>query len=179
MNTPSRVGIFLRSLGLGIVLLSLWTWFVPRALGFHLRQDFTVTQARTVAGTILLAVGFVLWLSCLVQFAFQGRGTLVPIDAPRHLVVGGLYRYVRNPMYLSAALLVFGEAVALARLDWYVIFYFASLAVVTVAFVRFYEEPHLRKLFGAEYEDYCAHVRRWLPSLRPWQPDNARRAAGQ
>ena len=112
-------------------------------------------------------MALILWLTCLVQFAFEGRGTLVPIDAPRKLVVGGLYRYVRNPMYLAVALLLFGEAVALARLDRYVLYYFAALTAIAGAFVRFYEEPHLRKLFGAEYDDYCAHVRRWVPSLRP------------
>lgn len=118
-------------------------------------------------------MALILWLTCLVQFAFEGRGTLVPIDAPRKLVVGGLYRYVRNPMYLAVALLLFGEAVALARLDRYVLYYFAALTAIAGAFVRFYEEPHLRKLFGAEYDDYCAHVRRWVPSLRPWSAPNA------
>ena len=168
--------IFLRSLAMGIVLISLWTWFVPRALGFHLRADFAVAQLRTSLGICLFAAGIVLWLACLVQFAFEGRGTLVPIDAPRHLVVGGLYRYVRNPMYLAVAILLFGEAVALARLDRYVLIYFVSLAAVTILFVRFYEEPHLRRLFGAEYDEYCAHVRRWLPSVRPWYPQSAERA---
>ncbi len=170
MRTPSPVGIFLRSLALGIVLISLWTWFVPRAVGFHLRPDFAVAQTRTITGSVLFAAGFVLWVTCLLQFAFEGRGTLVPIDAPRHLVMGGLYRYVRNPMYLAVALLLFGEALALGDFNRYVVIYFSSLTVVTVVFVRFYEEPHLRKLFGPEYEDYCAHVRRWLPSLRPWHP---------
>ena len=170
MAAHSRMAIFLRSLGLGTVLISLWTYFVPRALGFHLRPDFAVPQFRTVSGVVIFIAGFTLWLTCLVQFAFEGRGTLLPIDAPRHLVVGGLYRYVRNPMYLAVALLLFGEAVALARLDRYVVLYFASLTAVTVCFVRFYEEPHLRKIFGAEYDEYCAHVRRWLPSLRPWHP---------
>lgn len=155
---------------MGVVLLSLWTWFVPRALGFHQRSDFALAQARTIAGLVIFAAGLVLWAMCLVQFALEGRGTLAPIDAPRHLVVHGLYRYVRNPMYVAVALLLFGEALALARFDRYLLIYFGSLTVVTTAFVRFYEEPHLRKVFGAEYDEYCAHVRRWLPSVRPWNP---------
>ncbi len=160
---------------MGIVFLSLWTLFVPRALGFHLRTDFALAQTRTIAGIVLFTAGFLFWLTCLVQFAFEGRGTLAPIEAPRHLVVGGLYRYVRNPMYLAVALLLFGEAVVLVDVDRYVIIYFAALTLVTVGFVRFYEEPHLRKLFGAEYTEYCAHVRRWLPSVRAWHPKSTER----
>jgi len=168
MKRPGGALILVRSFAMGIVLLGLWTWWVPRALGFQVRSDFAAAQPRTIAGICILLAGFALWLTCLVQFAREGAGTLLPIDAPRHLVVHGVYRYVRNPMYLGVAILLFGEAVALANFDRYLLIYFGSLTIVTVAFVRFYEEPHLRKLFGTDYDNYRAHVRAWLPSLRPW-----------
>ena len=168
MHTPSRVVIFVRSLLLGIVLLGLWSWLVPSAFGFRVRPDFSYAQLRTIAGVVIAALGFALWLACLVYFAFEGRGTLVPIDAPRRLVVGGPYRYVRNPMYLGVAIFLLGEAVAFADFNRGLLIYFACLTVVTALFVRFYEQPTLRRLFGKDYEEYCTHVRGWVPSWRPW-----------
>jgi protein-S-isoprenylcysteine O-methyltransferase Ste14 len=174
VSKQDRPAIFIRSLVLGLILISLWSLAVPYALGFRLRPDYALAQARTIAGICIGALGFALWLACLVQFAYEGRGTLLPIDAPKHLVIGGPYGYVRTPMYLGVATLLFGEAAALAEFSRDLLFYFACLTVVTAIFVRFYEEPTLRKLFGSDYDEYCAHVRRWLPSRRAWTPSAAR-----
>lgn len=174
MSKQGRPAIFVRSLVLGLILISLWSLAVPYALGFRLRPDFALAQARAFAGICIGALGLGLWLACLVQFAFEGRGTLLPIDAPKHLVIGGPYGYVRNPMYLGVATLLFGEAIALAEFNRDLLIYFACLTVVTTLFVRFYEEPTLRKLFGSDYDEYRAHVRRWLPSRRAWTPPAAR-----
>jgi protein-S-isoprenylcysteine O-methyltransferase Ste14 len=143
-------------------------WLVPSVLGFHVRPDLAADQISTVAGAVIALLGFGLWLWCIVRFAFEGRGTLLPVDAPRRLVIGGPYRYVRNPMYLGVALLLLGEAVALAEFSWAVLIYIASFLGIVALFVRFYEQPTLRKLFGRDYDEYCAHVRAWLPSWRPW-----------
>jgi len=107
-------------------------------------------------------------LRCIWDFGWTGRGTPVPVAPPQRLVAVGFYRYVRNPMYV-------GFLVGWAGL--WVIFGRANRAALTVAvvaattvalFARFYEEPVLRKKFGADYEEYCRNVPRWMPRLRAW-----------
>ena len=96
-----------------------------------------------------------------MEFARSGRGTLSPVDPPRHLVVRGLYRYVRNPMYLSVTAIVLGE-VPLTRSSALAIYWAVWFACVNL-FVIGYEEPTLRRQFGASYEEYARRVGRWLP----------------
>ena len=113
----------------------------------------------------LLGVGIYLW--CAWQFTFAGRGTPAPIDPPKHLVTRGLYRVVRNPIYVGVPLALIGEALLFheLRLAIYaaLVFVFFHLWVVLV------EEPLLRQKFGASYQDYCAQVPRWIPHLPIWQ----------
>jgi protein-S-isoprenylcysteine O-methyltransferase Ste14 len=112
-----------------------------------------------------LAAGTGIYLRCVWDFATVGRGTPAPIDAPRRLVVAGLYRYVRNPMYVGILLLVTGWAILFGSL-WIGIY--AAFFVLSVhLFVVFYEEPHLRRTFGEPYERYCRGVRRWIPGRPP------------
>jgi protein-S-isoprenylcysteine O-methyltransferase Ste14 len=85
------------------------------------------------------------------------------------LVIGGLYRYVRNPMYLSVLAAIFGQAVLLGAGP--LLAYAAGIALAFALFVRFYEEPTLRSQFGAEYERYCLAVPAWWPRLHPWRGD--------
>jgi protein-S-isoprenylcysteine O-methyltransferase Ste14 len=88
------------------------------------------------------------------------------------LVVGGLYRYVRNPMYLAVIAIVLGQAAILGRVSLIV---YAAIVWVTVAsFVRFYEEPTLSERYGEQYAAYRRSVRAWLPRATPWRGDNAR-----
>ena len=93
-----------------------------------------------------------------------GRGTPAPIDPPKELVARGLYRYVRNPMYVGVMSILVGEALIFASrtLVWYAVTVFIGFNL----FVLLYEEPTLRHKFGAAYERYCAAVPRWLPRLR-------------
>lgn len=103
------------------------------------------------------------YLRCVWEFVARGHGTPAPWDAPRHFVASGLYRFVRNPMYVSVGMTLLGEA----------LLYRAPIVLLMVAvlwplfhgFVTRYEEPHLRQLFGAEYEDYLRRVPRWLPRV--------------
>jgi protein-S-isoprenylcysteine O-methyltransferase Ste14 len=105
-----------------------------------------------------------------VRFAVEGVGTPAPFAPPKHLVVSGLYRYVRNPMYVSIAAAVTGQGLLLGQP---ILFGYAVMGAVPVAaFVRFYEEPALARKFGAEYEEYRRHVPRWLPRLTPWRPEH-------
>ncbi len=112
-------------------------------------------------GVTVGAVGVVLALSCVLAFAVVGKGTPAPFDPPRQLVVRGPYRFVRNPMYLGAALALGGAA--LFYRSWHLLAYMGSFLLVTHLFVVRYEEPTLRRTFGEEYERYCRRVRRWWP----------------
>ncbi len=114
----------------------------------------------------LMAIGAIVVLDSFRRFVWEGYGTPAPPLPPQFLVVTGLYRYVRNPMYVSVLLFLLGEGVLFASPG--VLVYAACAWLATHLFVCFYEEPTLRRKFGAEYEHYCAHVHRWLPRRTPW-----------
>lgn len=117
--------------------------------------------AAEYAGLAVAVAGGALALWCIVTFAVVGRGTPAPFDPPRRLVVRGPYRYVRNPMYLGAALALAGAALFYRSTPLFG--YTGLFLVATHLFVVWYEEPTLARLFGAEYDAYRARVRRWLP----------------
>jgi len=109
----------------------------------------------------LLLTGGVLYFACLWQFVTKGRGTPAPFDPPQKLVRRGPYRWVRNPIYLSLLLLVLGEVVFFRHIA--LLLYLVFLASAFQLFVEMFEEPSLRRQFGAMYSDYCGTVRRWWP----------------
>ncbi len=115
-----------------------------------------------IGGLLIGSVGVVVALSCVFTFAFIGKGTPAPFDPPRRLVVRGPYRFVRNPMYIGAALAVAGAALFYESVA--LVVFVAGFLLVTHLFVVLYEEPTLRRLFGPEYESYCQRVHRWRPS---------------
>ena len=109
--------------------------------------------------------GVALYLMCAFWgFALRGKGTPLPLDPPKKLVVDGPYQVVRNPMYWGVGAVMLGEAAVFHSLE--VAELMAALLVGMNLFVLFYEEPQLRRKFGAEYDDYCRRVPRWLPRLR-------------
>ncbi len=112
-------------------------------------------------GLLPLAAGIAGLGRCLRDFALVGRGTPAPFDPPQALVATRLYRWVRNPMYLSALLLLVGEAILLEAPV--LVRYAAAFFLVTHLFVVLYEEPALRRKFGESYDRYRATVPRWLP----------------
>jgi protein-S-isoprenylcysteine O-methyltransferase Ste14 len=114
-----------------------------------------------IAGLVTATSGALLAIWCVLAFALVGKGTPAPFDPPRSLVVRGPYRFVRNPMYIGAALALAGAAVVFRSAA--LLGYCGLFLVVTHLFVVWYEEPTLRRLFGPEYERYCARVHRWLP----------------
>jgi protein-S-isoprenylcysteine O-methyltransferase Ste14 len=155
------------------VRATFWALAFPGFFGFFVpwryfglaEVVFDAERPSHVAGLALMAVGTSLLVLCIVDFARIGRGTLSPIDPPRALVVRGLYRFVRNPMYLSVTTIVLGEVLltrSMALLGYWVVWF----AVVN-AFVIGYEEPALRRQFGESYDDYRRSVGRWLPRLKP------------
>jgi len=109
----------------------------------------------------LIAIGAVLYLSCLWVFAVVGRGTPGPWDAPRRFVAVGPYKWVRNPMYIAVLLVVVGEAWLFLSAS--LLLYAVALAIAFHVFVIAYEEPTLRRSFGDTYERYVATVPRWKP----------------
>jgi protein-S-isoprenylcysteine O-methyltransferase Ste14 len=110
----------------------------------------------------VVALGALLYGWCLWVFASAGRGTPGPWDPPRRLVISGPYRWVRNPIYLAAFLVVLGEAWLYLSLD--LLEYAGILVLVIFVIVVAYEEPSLRSQFGEQYETYRRTVRRWFPS---------------
>ncbi|MBT2537421.1 isoprenylcysteine carboxylmethyltransferase family protein [Arthrobacter sp. ISL-69] len=122
-----------------------------------------------ITGALLIGAGAAVIANSFVHFAVEGLGTPAPFAPPKHLVVGGLYRYVRNPMYVSIAAAVAGQGLLLGQPKLFLAL--AIGAVPVVGFVRLYEEPVLTRKFGAEYDEYRRNVPRWLPRLTPWRPE--------
>jgi protein-S-isoprenylcysteine O-methyltransferase Ste14 len=118
-------------------------------------------------GVLLIAAGLPVLLDSFARFALQGLGTPAPIFPTRHLVVSGLFRYVRNPMYVAVVTLIFGQGLLFGSVR--VLEYGVAVWVAFFLFVLIYEEPTLRRSFGREYEEFCANVPRWIPRFRPWR----------
>jgi protein-S-isoprenylcysteine O-methyltransferase Ste14 len=140
-----------------------WTichWrFAPPLLGFF---------PFRVIGALTIAAGAPTLLDCFARFATQGLGTPAPFAPPQRLVVAGPYRYVRNPMYVALSLLNFGQGLLFGSVR--LLEYGLVVWLGFFAFVFFYEEPALRRNFGKEYEEFCSHVARWIPRLKPFEP---------
>lgn len=157
----------LASLAVGAGFLALWFWLLPPWLGFQ-------ADAAGAAGWRWFAVlpsvlGFAVAIRCIWDFGWTGHGTPAPMVPPRRLVVVGFYRHVRNPMYVGFFV---------GWLSLWMIFGRANQATLTVAlialvgvglFVRLYEEPTLRQKFGADYDEYCRNVPRWIPQWHAWK----------
>jgi len=117
-------------------------------------------------GAALVLAGLPVLGATIVRFVRQGRGVPAPVLEAQRLVVTGLYRYVRNPMYIAVLSVIAGQGLLFGSPP--VLRYAAAVAVGFHLFVLLHEEPSLRHRFGAEYEAYCRAVRRWWPRLRPW-----------
>ncbi len=124
-------------------------------------------RVTDVVGAGLVGIGLTVVIAAFVQFVREGRGTPAPVAPTEQLVVGGLYRYVRNPMYLAVAAVIGGQALifeSVAVLSWLLAF-----GVLVYTFVTAYEQPTLRQTYGASYEAYCHAVPGWWPRLTPWR----------
>lgn len=154
------------SLAVGVTFFALWFWLLPSWLGFCVNLA-SVAPWRWIA-VVPAVLGFAVAIRCVWNFGKTGHGTPAPIAPPQRLVVVGFYRYVRNPMYLGfflgwAGLWTFFGHGSRTGLE----IAFVAIAAV-VLFVFFYEEPALRRKFGADYDEYCRNVPRWLPRLHAW-----------
>jgi protein-S-isoprenylcysteine O-methyltransferase Ste14 len=136
-------------------------WWIS---GWRIRAPLRQFSPFRWLGVLLIVAGVPVLLDSFARFALTGLGTPAPVFPTRHLVVSGLYRYVRNPMYLAVAAVILGQGLLFG--DLRVLEYGVLVWTAFHLFVLFYEEPVLRRSFGAEYENFCTHVSRWVPRLR-------------
>ena len=148
------------------VVVGLIPWLLTE--GWQAREPVPYWAPVRVLGAVLLVAGLIALVGAFVRFVVEGFGTPAPVAAPERLVIGGVYRYVRNPMYVAVLAAIVGQALLLGQLG--LLLYAVAAWVVVAAFVRFYEEPTLTRRFGADYEAYRRAVPAWWPRLRPWGP---------
>src|SRR5713101_3648676 len=143
--------------GLGPWWISRWQMQAPLLGFFPIR----------VAGGLLIATGLPVLLDSFARFALKGLGTPAPVFPTKHLVITGLYRYVRNPMYVGVIAVIAGQGLLFGNLR--VLLYGVLVWLAFSLFVMGYEEPVLRKTFGDEYREFCENVPRWVPRLSAWR----------
>ena len=136
-------------------------WVPWRISHWRVGAPFFGLQLFRYVGGALLTLGVIGLLDSFVRFALQGIGTPAPVFPTRHLVITGLYRYVRNPMYVAVLLTILGQSLILGNRA--LLGYGGVVFVLFYGFVLAYEEPTMRASFGSEYQSYCAEVPRWIP----------------
>jgi protein-S-isoprenylcysteine O-methyltransferase Ste14 len=136
--------------------------------GGHIQQPVPGGPPLQVLGVVLLIGGLGVLVHSFARFVVEGRGTPAPVAPTERLVVGGLYRHVRNPMYLGVLAAIVGQGLLLGQ--FVLLVYAAVVWAAAAAFVYAYEEPTLSARYGAEYDAYRRAVPAWRPRLRPWRP---------
>ena len=163
----AKLWLFTRSLAMTILFPGTVAIYIPYRLLVPISLPSLSTWYLThYAGAILMASGAAILLKCIWEFATFGKGTLAPFDETKKLVVIGLYRYVRNPMYVGVVLILLGES-------WFfwsgrVLAYSGFCFIIANILVMGYEEHRLRHKYGEDYRGYCKHVGRWIPGS-PYQ----------
>jgi protein-S-isoprenylcysteine O-methyltransferase Ste14 len=147
-------------------LAGLIPWWIT---GWQLQPPFLGLELTRGIGAIMILAGVPVLVDAFARFALQGLGTPAPIAPPRNLVVTGLYRYVRNPIFVALIAIILGQAVLMG--DWRLIVYGALLWFAFHVQVVAYEEPTLEQTFGIEYKAFRAAVPRWIPRMTAWQPE--------
>ena len=155
------------------VLAGLIPWSMTH---WEFRPAFFDLQATRGVGMLLIAAGLPGIIDSFARFALQGLGTPAPIAPPQNLVVTGLYRYVRNPIYVAVVAVILGQGILFG--DGRLLMYGGLLWLAFHGFVVVYEEPVLAESFGAQYAEFRANVPRWIPRLTPWraEPPPSRRS---
>ncbi|HYK39897.1 MAG TPA: isoprenylcysteine carboxylmethyltransferase family protein [Candidatus Eremiobacteraceae bacterium] len=170
-RTSQILWVLFKTLIFTIFVPGVVAFWIPRTLRTRMTFDLYLDEKmlfRLIASMFLFLAGVLIYLWCAWDFSVKGLGTPAPFDAPKKLVVNGVYRYVRNPMYVGVACIIAAQIVAVWSTE--IFLYLLFVLLCANLFVLFYEEPHLRKIFGEQYEDYCRNVRRWIPRLTPYRP---------
>src|SRR4051794_15970644 len=139
---------------------------VPWALTGGWESNSPPWPLQALGAVLIVAAGAAL-LHAFARFVIEGRGTPAPIAPTEELVVGGLYRHVRNPMYVAVTALIAGQALLLGT--GVLAIYAAAFWATTATFVKLYEEPVLTERYGDRYRTYRDNVPAWIPRLRPWR----------
>jgi len=147
-----------------LVLAGFVPWWVTQ---WEFRPAFFGVDLTRILGGILIVVGAPGIVDSFARFALDGLGTPAPIAPPQKLVVTGLYRYVRNPIYIAVVAVIFGQALLFG--DWRLLWYGAPLWLFFHVWVVMIEEPTLNQTFGKEYGSCRTNVPRWIPRLTPWR----------
>jgi len=134
---------------------------IPYLLLSGAQSPFAHIGPFQLFGLIPMAIGVAIYFRCAWDFTSTGKGTPAPIDPPKHLVARGLYRFVRNPMYVGVLIALLGEAWLFS--SWSLVIYAMIIITWQHLFVVFYEEPALKRKFGESYSDYLARTPRWSP----------------
>jgi len=162
-RSASILGSFLFLLLAPGMVAGVIPWWIAQ---WRLHPALLGVPALRIVGVLLIAAGTPVVLDSFVRFAVQGLGTPAPVFPTRHMVVTGLYRYVRNPMYVGVFTVICGQGLLLG--DVRVFAYAAFVWGLFYLFVLGYEEPKLRRSFGDEYGEYSVNVPGWLPRRKPW-----------
>lgn len=152
-----------------IVKTLIFTVVMPGTVGLYIPQALKGNSAALPLpfrwiGAVLFLCGAAIYFWCAWDFVSKGLGTPFPLDAPRVLVVKGLYRFTRNPMYVGVLSAIWGQALYYGSRS--IVIYSCAVLAAFYTFVCLYEEPTLRRFFGSQYDDYCRRVPRWLVRVR-------------
>lgn len=156
------LSLLLRNFLFTILQPGVVTVLIPFLILYYSRTELLPGRwtALNVAGAVVMVAGTCILLNCVLRFATEGKGTISPIDPTKKLVIRGLYKYSRNPMYVGVMFIMIGEAVFIWSLALAI--YAAIVFAAFNLFIVLHEEPRCRREFGSEYEDYYRRVRRWL-----------------
>jgi protein-S-isoprenylcysteine O-methyltransferase Ste14 len=141
-------------------------WLISR---WQMNPPLLGLSAFRVIGVGLIVAGIPVLLDSFARFALEGLGTPAPVFPTQHLVVTGLYRFVRNPMYVGVIWVILGQGLLLGNLS--LLGYGFVIWLGNHLFVIGYEEPVLRRTFTTEYDTFYTNVPRWIPRLSPWHKD--------
>ncbi len=145
------------------VVAGLLPWLLTDRYGL----PFSSSAGFVAVGSLLIVAGLAVLLHAFARFALEGSGTPAPVAPTEKLVVGGIYRYVRNPMYVAVISIILGQALIFA--SWPLAAYACIAGAAMFAFVKSYEEPTLARRYGASYDTYRRAVPGWWPRLTPWK----------
>lgn len=171
MSRASTLWTAARTLVYATAFVALWGWIAYEAHLRDARFGFQLPGWVAPIGVALIPIGAAIVVACLVTFVVRGKGTPAPFDAPREFVASGPYRWVRNPMYLGAFLVLAGYA--LCAVSFAALLVAFGLLAVTHLFAVLYEEPTLERRFGDSYRAYRLRTRRWIPGP-PREPGRGR-----
>jgi protein-S-isoprenylcysteine O-methyltransferase Ste14 len=154
--------LFLRNLFFTIIHPGLVAGLFPFwILGDKIAKEFAEPfKIHNYIAIVISLIGLVIMVSCIIRFAVEGRGTLSPADPTKRLVITGLYKFSRNPMYVGVILILIGECIFFSFISLWL--YSLFIFICFNLFVTFVEEPRLRRDFTSGYSSYCKKVRRWL-----------------